>query len=145
MCTRWRPVSSRVIREIAPRLTSVERWICQNCWPSSRGSNSRIGVRMKASSSLVCTRVYFSSDRKNSTSFTSTRRVVEPTEHWIQRNGSGACETAARSIPWPIFSSFANKASTAGSSATLPFLACSRARTRLAVCARRCGSTGLSR
>ena len=51
-------------------LTSVERWICQKTSASSSSTSSLIGFRISASIVAVCTRVYFSSEMKNSTSST---------------------------------------------------------------------------
>ena len=68
---------------MARALTRVERWICQNWSASSSATSSLIGFRISASSEAVCTRVYFSSEMKNSTSSTGIIWMLVPTVAWI--------------------------------------------------------------
>ncbi len=75
-------------------LTSVARWICQKRSGSSSSISSLIGFLIKASNCAVCTRVYFSSDWKNSTSSTGISRRLWPTDAWIHWS-RGVCRRAA--------------------------------------------------
>jgi hypothetical protein len=81
--TIWRPRKSRVMPAMAFTLTSVLRWICQNSCGSSSSTSSLMGLRISASMLAVCTRVYFSSLMKNSTSATGIIWIAWPTLAWI--------------------------------------------------------------
>jgi hypothetical protein len=70
---------------MASTRTRVERWMRQNSSGSSSSASSFSVLRIRNSALAVCTRVYFSSDWKNSTSRVLTMRRLAPTWAWIQR------------------------------------------------------------
>jgi hypothetical protein len=67
---------------------------------SSSSTSSLIGLRISASSCAVCTRVYFSSEMKNSTSSTGIIWICWPTVAWIHcsvRRRAAGCSWRASS------------------------------------------------
>src|SRR5471032_679634 len=115
--------------------TSVERWMRQNSSGSSSSASSFKVLRIRNSDCSVCTRVYFSSARKNSTSRVLIMRRLLPTTACIQRRYSGLAALAAgrpssRALSW--------RSMLAG---CLPSSVCSRAQVVLS----RSALTGLSR
>ena len=128
-----RPRKSRETPATAAALTSVERWICQNCCGSSSSTSSLSGLRISASPWRVATRVYLLSDWKYSTSSTVISFSVWPTDALIQRRNCRCGSLPAWAPSW---------LSTALRSAGGPAMRCL---TRWIAVNSRAGSSGLSR